>query len=222
MEPAVRLTSTAAAPLVRDLFVARAPTADEELVAGLVAFRGDAHGGYAGLERLAAAFVRLGAGGENTPPPGEREAVAAVLARTLYGLGELDVTDVQAVRMGPQDYARRLRAAALGADRDLSSEAAWFHDSLLVAVCLHVLDHLIDRSPFLAGRLPERCHRIRQLVDLGDVSALRRHATPSRRTRPSRSATCAASSRSTTGSRSTGSTCPTPTPLATGRWTRPM
>jgi hypothetical protein len=180
MEPAVRLTSTAAAPLVRGLFVTRVPAADEELIASLVAFRGDAYGGYPELERIAAEFVRLGSA-QTAPPPEETPAVAAVLARTLYGLGELDITDLQAVRMGPQDYARRLRAAALGADRDLSAEAAWFHDSLLVAVCLHTLHHLIDRSPYLAGRLPERCHRIRQLVDLADVSALRRHATPSPR-----------------------------------------
>ncbi len=179
MEPAVRLTSTAAAPLVRGLFVNRAPAADEELIASLVAFRGDAHGGYQSLQRLAADFVRLGSTGQTAPPAQETQAVAVVLARTLYGLGELDTTDVQAVRMGPQDYARRLRAAALGADRELSAEAAWFHDSLLVAVCLHTLHHLIDRSPYLAGRLPERCHRIRQLVDLADVSALRRRAAPS-------------------------------------------
>jgi hypothetical protein len=179
MEPAVRLASSAAAPLVGDLFASRAPAADEELIAGLVAFRGDAHGGYEALERIAGAFVRLGSTPQTAPPPEETEAVTAVLARTLYGLGELDTTDVQAVGMGPQDYARRLRAAALGADRELSAEAAWFHDSLLVAVCLHALDFLIARSPYLSGRLPERCHRIRQLVDLGDVSALRRHATPS-------------------------------------------
>lgn len=198
MEP-VRLPSADAAPLVRKLFVAPSPGGPrqapsgrpEQLIAGLVSFRGSHPTcGYDELERLAAEFVRLGLGvgmgpGPGIGPgafrlaPGEHDAVGSVLAGTLTIMGELDTTDEQAVRMGPQDYARRLRAEVPGSDRKLSQEAAWFHDSLLVAVCLHALNLLIDRSPELGERLPERSHRIRQLVDLGDVAVVRRGAGPS-------------------------------------------
>ncbi|MCF6523681.1 NACHT domain-containing NTPase [Streptomyces sp. JJ36] len=181
MEAAVRLASTSAAPLVAQLFAP--PGRDltgggEKLLAGLVSFRG-AHPtcAYDDLERLAGEFVRLGLGPRKLPA-GEAGAVARVLAGTLAVMGELDLTDVQAVRLGPQDWARRLRAEVPGADRELSAEAAWFHDSLLVAVCLHALHLLVERSAYLAEHLPERSHRIRQLVDLGDVAALRRRREP--------------------------------------------
>lgn len=187
MEP-VRLHSSAAAPLVRELFVERPPvlpTGDPsgeppgELIAGLVSFRGGSpRASYDDLEPLAAQLVELGLA-RHELPGAEAAGVATVLARTLAIMGELDTTDVTAVRLGPQDYARRLRAEVPGADRQLSQESAWFHDSLLVAVCLHVLHLLIERSPGLAERLPERSHRIRQLVDLGDVAAVRRRPTPS-------------------------------------------
>ncbi|MCT2590040.1 NACHT domain-containing protein [Streptomyces sp. N2-109] len=179
MEP-VRLPSSATAPLVAKLFGAQPPTADtDELIAGLVSFRGvSPQCSYGDLDRLAAEFVRLGLAGRELPGT-EADEVASVLARTLAIMGELDTTDVLAVRLGPQDYARRLRAEVPGAARELSQESACFHDSLLVAVCLHVLNLLIDRSPGLAERLPERSHRIRQLVDLGDVAAVRRRPAPS-------------------------------------------
>ncbi|THA25160.1 NACHT domain-containing protein [Streptomyces sp. RKND-216] len=174
MEPAVRLASGVAAPLVRELFVPpQRPPEGEELIAGTVSFRGlHPTTTYDDLERLAREFVRHGLDGRNLPMR-EDTAVAAVLARTLAVMGELDTTDVQAVRLGPQDWARLLRAHVPGADRKLTEESAWFHDSLLVAVCLHALHLFVQRSPYIADRLPERSHRIRQLVDLGDVSALR-------------------------------------------------
>jgi hypothetical protein len=180
MEPAVRLASGVAAPLVRELFVppGRRPEG-EELIAGTVSFRGS-HPTctYGDLERLAREFVRHGLDGRSLPQR-EEGAVAAVLARTLAVMGELDTTDVQAVRLGPQDWGRLLRAHVPGADRKLTEQSAWFHDSLLVAVCLHALHLFVERSPFIADRLPERSHRIRQLVDLGDVSVLRERRQPS-------------------------------------------
>ncbi len=180
METAVRLASGVAGPLVRELFLPpERPVRGEELIAGAVSFRGPSPPcGYDDLERLAAEFVRSGLAGR-TLPRQEDTAVAGVLARTLAVMGESDTTDVQAVRLGPQDWARLLRAHVPGADRKLSEESAWFHDSLLVAVCLHVLNLLVERSPYIAEHLPERSHRIRQLVDLGDVSAVRERAAPS-------------------------------------------
>ncbi|SCK58596.1 NACHT domain-containing protein [Streptomyces sp. WMMB 714] len=190
MEPAVRLASSAVDPLISRL-LAHAPQEPAEpapgtgtrhsgvpegrLMARLVSFRGeDPEMGWQQLFDVAAELVRLGL--ETTGqglPEGEEEGVAGVLARTLWVIGELDTTDTQAVRLGPQDFARRLRSAVPGADRELSSAAAWFHDSLLVTVCLHFLHLLIQRFPGLAEGQPERSHRIGQLVDLNDVEALR-------------------------------------------------
>lgn len=156
-------------------------TAGDRLLAHLVTFRGERPAlGWEELLETAGELVRLGlAGGVRRLPAGEDDAVAAVLARTLWAIGELDTTDGQAVRLGPQDFARRLRTAVPGADRQLSPEAAWYHDSLLVTVCLHVIHLLLLGSPALAERLPQRSHRIRQLVDLGDAEAVRGRPEPS-------------------------------------------
>ncbi|HWM38934.1 MAG TPA: NACHT domain-containing protein [Streptomyces sp.] len=193
MEPAVRLASSVVDPLISRLFVAApretahrgtgpaAPPGSGQLMARLVSFRGqDPALGWEELLEVAAELVRLGL--ETTGqrlPAGEESGVASVLARTLWVIGELDTTDAQAVRLGPQDYARRLRSAVPGADRELSSTAAWFHDSLLVTICLHFLHLLILRFPDLAEGQPERSHRIGQLVDLNDVEALRGRPEPS-------------------------------------------
>ncbi|GAB2828260.1 NACHT domain-containing protein [Streptomyces daliensis] len=178
MEPAVRLASAVVDPLVRPLFRPEEPHQGEALLASLVTFRGVAPAlGYEDLLRTARELVRLAP--DTARSHDEDEATATVLARTLWTIGEVDVTDAQAVRLGPQDFARRLRSAVPGADRELSSEAAWFHDSLLVTVCLHILHLLIRRSPALAERMAERSHRIRQLVDLNDVEALRGRPAPS-------------------------------------------
>lgn len=184
MDPAVRLASTVADPLVSQFLLPVESTPDKaqaegELLAHLVSFRGERPPvSYASLLSLAEELVGLTAPPHRLPPEDEAP-VAGVLSRTLWIIGELDTTDVQAVRLGPQDYARKLRSAVPGADRELTPDAAWFHDRLLVTVCLHLLHHLIRRSPRLAERLPERAHRIRQLIDLNDVEAVRGRPEPS-------------------------------------------
>ncbi|GAA2104902.1 NACHT domain-containing protein [Streptomyces albiaxialis] len=180
MDPAVRLASAVADPIVSQLLlpVEAAPASlkdatTSELLAHLVSFRGENPAlSYEGLLSLSQELVELASAAHRLPAV-ERAPIAVVLSRTLWIIGELDTTDVQAVRLGPQDYARRLRSAVPGADRELTPDAAWFHDRLLVTVCLHLLHHLIRRSPRLAARLPERAHRIRQLIDLNDVEAVR-------------------------------------------------
>ncbi|GEB53665.1 MULTISPECIES: NACHT domain-containing protein [Streptomyces] len=186
MDPAVRLASTVADPLVSRLLLPTEAATDDgahpgepELLARIVSFRGaDPPLGYEDLLALAEEFVARTAARHHLPTRDEAP-VATVLSRTLWTIGELPTTDAQAVRLGPQDYARTLRSAVPGADRELSPEAAWFHDRLLVTVCLHLLHQLIRRSPRLSERLPERAHRIRQLVDLNDVDAVRSRPEPS-------------------------------------------
>lgn len=176
MEPVVRIPTTLAAPLVQRLIrtTAQQPPSAPELIAALATWRGPgAPATPDDVHRTAAEFVQLAAEA-HTAPGGELTAIADVLARTLLAVGELDLTDVDAVRLGPQDYARRLRGAVQGADRDLTPDAAWFHDELLVAVCLHLLHHLVRRSPHIQQQMPGRSSRIRQLVDLNDAEAAAR------------------------------------------------
>ncbi|TPQ20814.1 NACHT domain-containing protein [Streptomyces sporangiiformans] len=173
MEPVVRIPSPLAAPLVQRLFrtTPRQLPAVPELIAAFTTWRGpEAPAHPDEVHRTAAEFIQLAAE-THTTPTAELPAVVDVLACTLLAIGELDLTDVEAVRLGPQDYARRLRGAVQGADRDLSPDAAWFHDALLVNICLHVLHHFIRRSPHIQRHLPERSSRIRQLVDLNDTEA---------------------------------------------------
>ncbi|MBZ6132981.1 NACHT domain-containing protein [Streptomyces olivaceus] len=172
MDSVVRTPSHLAAPLVHRLFRAPArPPVFSEPVPGLAAWRGpEASATPDDVHRTAADLVHLAAE-RQAAPHAELAPVVDVLARTLLAIADVDVTDADAVRLGPQDYARRLRGAVQGADRELSPDAAWFHDALLVSVCLHVLHHLVRRSPYLQRQLPGRAGRIAQLVDLGDTEA---------------------------------------------------
>jgi hypothetical protein len=195
MEPAVRLASTAVEPLIGQLFGhdpapdatlgtvpgAAGPKDEDQPLARLVSFRGEKPPlDWEGLLGIAKELVRLGLSAPSQRlPQSEAEETAAVLARTLWVIGELDATEAQALRLGPQDYARRLRSSVPGADRELSAEAAWFHDNLLVTICLHLLHLLILRSPGLAARHPQLSHRIGQLVDLNDAEAVRGRPGPS-------------------------------------------
>ncbi|MPY64654.1 NACHT domain-containing protein, partial [Streptomyces spongiae] len=124
------------------------------------------------VHRVAAEFIQLAA--RYATPTTELPAVADVLARTLLAVADVDLTDADAVRLGPQGYARLLRGAVQGADRGLSPEAAWFHDALLVSVCLHVLHHFVRRSRHIQHQMPGHASRIRQLVDLDDAEATAR------------------------------------------------
>ncbi|MFD0551263.1 hypothetical protein ACFQ0X_20280 [Streptomyces rectiviolaceus] len=122
MEPVVRIPSTLATPLVQRLIGTpppQAPTAPE-LIAAFTTWRGpDAPATPDDVHRTAADLVNLAAE-THAAPAAELTAVIEVLTRTLLAMGELDLTDVDAVRLGPQDYARRLRGAVQGADRALS------------------------------------------------------------------------------------------------------
>ncbi|MGW2170472.1 NACHT domain-containing protein [Streptomyces sp. NPDC001705] len=170
MDTVVHTPSDLAAPLVRRLFRdPDRPPVGPEPVPALTTWQGPADD----VHRAAADLVHLAAQ-RHTAPTAELAPVVDVLARTLLAIARVDVTDADAVRMGPQDYARRLRGAVQGADRELSPDAAWFHDALLVSVCLHVLHHLVRRSPYLQRQLPGRASRIAQLVDLGDAEAAAR------------------------------------------------
>ncbi len=93
--------------------------------------------------------------------------------RTLYGVGELDMDDVQAVGLGPEKFARRLRRHVPDARRELSADAAWFHDRLVDTTSVHVLHFFTQRSTFVARTAVEQSRRNEAVVRL-----LERHPSP--------------------------------------------
>ncbi|MFJ7968681.1 NACHT domain-containing protein [Streptomyces sp. NPDC096324] len=165
-----RLASSVAAPLVRKLFVAEGPGAglvDKPVrISALVSFKGERRVvGERELAHLSAALVgRALRGGERPFPADEEQAVVHALGRTLHALGDLTMTDVQAVELGHRALAVRLRGAAGDPARDLSFDATLFYEGLLDTACLHVLHFFTQRSTFVPRTLVEQSRRQRELI----------------------------------------------------------
>ncbi|MGW1538997.1 NACHT domain-containing protein [Streptomyces sp. NPDC002309] len=186
MEPSVigvRLASAVAAPLVKRLFVGEGAGAGlverPVRISSYVSFRGEKRRLDRGdLTLLASELVRqaLKGGGERHLPPDEEEPVAHALADSLYALGGLDMTDVQAVELGHEELAARLRAASGMPDRDLSLDAAQFYLGTLSTACLHVLHFFTRRSTFVPRTLVEQSRRQHELV--GKIDALLARTAP--------------------------------------------
>ncbi|HLL34825.1 MAG TPA: NACHT domain-containing protein [Streptomyces sp.] len=173
MEPTaigVRLASSVVTPLIRRLFVTEGPGAglvDRPVrLSGHLSFRGEkGRLGPADVQRLAAELVRQAlATGERPLPADEEQAVTHALADTLYALGDLTMTDVQAVELGPEALAARLRRAAGDPARHLSYDASLFLDRLLTTACLHILHFFTQRSTFVPRALVEQTRRQRELM----------------------------------------------------------
>ncbi|MDT0614728.1 NACHT domain-containing protein [Streptomyces lancefieldiae] len=163
MEPAVlggKLASSLVAPLVKKLFVTGGPGAglvDRPVrLTQLVSFRGEQrHLGEAEVRKLAGRLVgaSLDSPGEPPFPPDEADAVTAALTSRLLALGELDMDDVQAVRLGHQELAKQLRVRAPSATGGLSADACHLLDSVTEWACLHILEFFTRRSTFVARTL---------------------------------------------------------------------
>ncbi|MEU2164580.1 NACHT domain-containing protein [Streptomyces chengbuensis] len=176
MEPALigsRLASAALSPLVRRLLVQEgvgAALTDRPVrLAGLVSFRGEKRTlTERDVHKLAGTLVResLARPGEAPFPGDEAEAVADALARTLLALGELEMDDVQAVRHGHRELARRLRTtpAARRAAAGLSADATLYLDSITEWACLHILQFFTQRSSFVARTLVEQSRTQAELI----------------------------------------------------------
>ncbi|MFE9449141.1 NACHT domain-containing protein [Streptomyces sp. NPDC006739] len=164
MDPSVlgtKLASSLVGPAVRKLFVREGPGAalvDKPVrLSALVSFRGEKRTlTDQDVRRLAARLVRqaLASPGERPFPADEEEPVGHALADRLTALGDLDMDDVQAVRLGHGELARALsrRAPAPG----LSADAALFLDSITAWACLHIVDFFTRRSSFVARTLVEQ------------------------------------------------------------------
>lgn len=173
MDPTVlgaRLASAAVAPLLKRLFRADGPGAglvDRPVRVGdLVSFRGEKRAlDERDVHRLAARLVArsVDSPGEPPFPPDEQTAVTDALAARLLALGGLDMDDVQAVRLGHRELAKRLHLGA-PAPHGLSTDACHFLDSATEWACLHVLEFFTRRSAFVARTLVEQARGQADLI----------------------------------------------------------
>ncbi|MFE7184632.1 NACHT domain-containing protein [Streptomyces erythrochromogenes] len=156
----IRLASAVVGPLIKKLLRTEGEGAGlvdrPQRISSYVSWREKRDLDAADLRKLADRLVReaLRAPGERPLPPGEEAGVAAALAATLHALGDLTLSDVDAVRLGPEAFARRLRAAA--PHPGLSRDAELFHDRLVELACLHILNFFTQRSTFVAATLVEQ------------------------------------------------------------------
>ncbi|MFG2092646.1 NACHT domain-containing protein [Streptomyces sp. NPDC048612] len=182
----VRLASGVVAPLVKKLFVKEGPgaglVAKPVRLSGLVSFRGERRTlSEQDLHKIAAELVtravRTAGPGERPVPADEERAVAEALATTLRGLGDLDMDDVQAVRLGAAALAERLEAASPHAVRGLSRDAGRLHATLLGIACLHIVHFFTQRSAFVARTLVQQSRSLDSLITRMD-EFLERHPSP--------------------------------------------
>ncbi|MFB7264878.1 NACHT domain-containing protein [Streptomyces nojiriensis] len=173
MEPGtigIRLASAAMAPLVRKLFVTEgggAGLVDRPIrISSHVSFTGEKRSlTEADLQTLAAKLVAQALRtGERPIAAHEQQAVTDALAQTLRGLGELTMTDLDAVRLGSAAFARELRAVGGRPERELTTDATYFYERLVDAACLHILQFFTQRSTFVAHALVEQTRGIAELT----------------------------------------------------------
>ncbi|WP_225837623.1 NACHT domain-containing NTPase [Streptomyces sp. NK08204] len=173
MEPTVlgsKLASGLIGPLVKKLFVPDGPGAglvDKPVrLSALVSFRGEKRTlGEKDVRKLASRLVTeaVASPGERPFPADEETAVTDTLAGRLLALGDLDMDDVQAVRMGSHELARQLHRHAPPPD-GLSADACVFLDSATQWACLHILEFFSHRSTFVARTLVEQSRSQRDLI----------------------------------------------------------
>ncbi|MYS08476.1 NACHT domain-containing protein [Streptomyces sp. SID6041] len=175
MEPALigtRLASAAIGPILKKLLVSEGPGAgltgrsEKVRLSSLVSFRGEKRTlTEKDVRKLAGTLVGRSAEGpgERPFPADETEAVTDALAATLLALGDLDMDDIQAVRLGHTALARRLRAAAPGPD-GLSADSVRYLESLTEWACLHILEFFTQRSTFVARSLVEQSRGQGELI----------------------------------------------------------
>ncbi|WP_406123667.1 NACHT domain-containing protein [Streptomyces sp. NBC_00989] len=173
MEPAVlggKLASGLITPLLKKLFVPEAPGAglvDRPIrLSSLVSFKGEKRTlTEQDVHRLADHLVAraVDSPGEAPFPPDEQPSVADALARRLLALGDLDMDDVQAVRLGHRELARQLEYGA-PAPAGLSTDARYFLGNATEWACLQILEFFTRRSTFVARTLVEQTRTQAELI----------------------------------------------------------
>ncbi|GGZ24951.1 ATP-binding protein [Streptomyces inusitatus] len=169
---AARLASSVMGPLVKKLFrqePAGAGLVDRPVrISALVSFRGERRTlGEKDLRKLAAELVTRAAqsyGPHEAPTAEIREELTDALTLALHSLGDVDMDDIQAVRLGPEEFAARL-ARPTG----LSAAAEPYYGPLLHTASLHILNFFTRRSTFVARTLVDQTRTLDRLVAHLDV-----------------------------------------------------
>ncbi|WP_327155443.1 NACHT domain-containing protein [Streptomyces tubercidicus] len=175
-----RLTPQAVDPLIRRLFApdgAVAEPVDQPVrISRPLSFTGEKPPlSDSELHELAAALVEQASAGRTDA---ESEAVATALARALRALAEIEMDDLDAARLLPAEFARRLCATVPGVTRQLTHDGARLHGLLLDVAALHLLHHFTQRSPFVARTLVEQTRTLTELIH-GQHAAFSTAAQPS-------------------------------------------
>jgi hypothetical protein len=165
-----RLASALVAPLLKKLFRPDGPGAglvDKPVrLSALVSFRGEQRTlDERDVRKLAAQVVTraVDSPGEPPFPADERIAVTDTLARRLLALGDLDMDDVHAVRLGHRELAKKLHYAAPAPD-GLSADSCHFLDHATEWACLNILEFFTRRSTFVARSLVEQTRAQAELI----------------------------------------------------------
>ncbi|MGP4049226.1 NACHT domain-containing protein [Streptomyces sp. 2A115] len=174
----VRVASSVVAPLVRKLFVREGPgaglVARPVRISALVSFKGEKRSlGEKDFRKLVEELVRRAAGETREQPleEAELEAVTDTLELTLHALGNLELNDVEAVRLGHRQLAAKLYEQAGGPQlvRFLSQDSVSLYSHLLESACLHILHFLTQRSTFAARSLVEQSRQLSELITRTDI-----------------------------------------------------
>ncbi|QPP07563.1 NACHT domain-containing protein [Streptomyces bathyalis] len=173
----LRLGSAVVGPLIKKLFRAEEAGAgliDQPVrIASLVSIGGEKRSmNWRDLEKLAEELVdrAVGAHGPHDLPE-EYDGIVLALAETLSTLGQVDMDDVQAVRLGHDGLAEALRRneQRLISRFALSRDAELLYDRLLRLACLHIIDFFTKRSTFVARTLVEQSRQTERLVRTLDL-----------------------------------------------------
>ncbi|WP_328689201.1 NACHT domain-containing protein [Streptomyces caniferus] len=168
-----RLTPHVVDPLIRRLFVADGPAAgpaDRAVrISRLVSFTGEKPDlAEEELHGLAAALVERGWG---AAPGVGKPAVTAALVRSLRALADLGMDDLDAARLLPAEFARRLCAAVPGVTRHLTANETRLHGLLLDVAARHILYFFTRRSAYVAATLVEETRTLAELLHGPDAAA---------------------------------------------------
>ncbi|WP_306316807.1 MULTISPECIES: NACHT domain-containing NTPase [unclassified Streptomyces] len=113
----------------------------------------------ADLHRLTREMVRRAERVSPQPlPVEEHPAVAQALARSFTAMGEVTMSDAEAVAMGPTGFTEHLRSRSRDAARDLSADAAATYGALLTVSVTQFL-RLLEQRPGFAARVHDEQHR---------------------------------------------------------------
>lgn len=161
-----RLTPHAVAPLIRRLLAPDGPVAEPVdrpvRISRLLSFTGEKPTLSEGeLHGLAAALVERAAPGQTDAG---NQAVATALARTLHALAEIEMDDLDAARLLPAEFARRLCETVPGVTRQLTNDGVRLHGLLLDVAALHLLYLFTQRSACVAGTLIEQTRTLTELI----------------------------------------------------------